>query len=382
MSNAADASARAPVRLLEVGSSRIAESALVGAIGAAFAGRAELAGLDCNARCYRIDVTDESGALVALIAKVARHWSGRTNPDETFAHEARVLAELRRLDPSARGVPAFVARARSGTEFCLLMNRHPGANPDSEQGALTPGRIASILEAALRLDRAGFQHYDLKLANILVHADQAAFCDFEFGRFEGTLRLAATDAAAHRYAADFNAWANPHLRARCNAANFEFRGLASVLDRATAEDPAGIRRHELLARYLRERGRYHLGLAELLRETAASGAENPRGLERAARHEEAMAELMARPPAAAVAVELALARWRSAAFFGGAARVRAARSAATSAVSTALAAGARGSLGDYLRAAAGTVERIGAARPPGRAIAATRALETAIRHMP
>jgi hypothetical protein len=307
--------------VLDAGVLPVESGTLAAAIAAIGSGGAPEVARDRNAVCHRVALTTLEGAVVPAIVKLPRPGPQRTNADATFAWEAAVLARLPAAGIAA--APALIARvAAHGTHF-LFSTELPGHHPDPCTRPLAGPQFTAILDAVFAMDRVAFMHYDLKAANVLVDGDRAAFVDFEFARFgDATLAYAPESAAC---CADFNVSGNPHLPARSNVANFEFRTLHRYLDEiALAQSGAAAER--ALRDWLGCKSAFHRRMATLLAERADSAtavfaraggmgaAEVRQRLHAAATHERLLEGLFACPHAAVLRVERALMAYRCAVF--------------------------------------------------------------------
>lgn len=295
--------------------------ALAAAIAAIGTGRAPEIAHDRNAVCHRVTLTTDGGAPFPAIVKRPRPGPQRTNPDATFAWEAAVLARL-----PAAGIataPALVARVAAGGTYFLFSTELPGRHPDARAHPLGEPQFAAVLDAVFAMDRVALMHYDLKPANILVDGNQAAFIDYEFARFGDP--EAAFSAQSHADCADFNVSANPHLPARSNVANFEFRTLDRHLHELALAH-SGLAADDALRGWLRCKAVFHrrMGLLLAARADGAAGAYAHAGgitpaaarerLRAAARYEQLLDALFSQPHDVVLRIERALMAFRCAVF--------------------------------------------------------------------
>lgn len=323
------------VAVLDAGTPAVGPGTLAAAIAAIHSGGAPEVARDRNAVCHRVALTLDA-ATVQAIVKRPRLGPQRTNADATLAWEAAVLARLPAAGIAA--APALIARvAANGTHF-LFSTELPGHHPDPRTHPLAEPQFDAILDAAFAMDRAAFMHYDLKAANILVDGDRVTFIDFEFARFgDATLAFAPESAAA---CADFNVAGNPHLPARSNLANFEFRTLHRYLDELAVAQ-SGTVADRTLREWVRCKSAFHRRMAVLLAERAdhdaaayarAGGmgpAQARQRLHAAASHERLLERLFADPHADVLRVERALMAYRCAVFEHRGEAARLARGVAT-----------------------------------------------------
>ena len=311
----------AGIAILDIGVPAADPGSLAAAIAAIGAGHAPEVAHDRNAVCHRVTLTTDGGAPFPAIVKRPRPGPQRTNPDATFAWEATVLARLPGAGIAA--APVLVARvAADGTHF-LFSTELPGRHPDARVHPPGERQFAAILDAAFAMDRVAFMHYDLKAANILIDGDRAAFVDYEFARFGDA--EAAFSAQTHADCADFNVSIDPHLPARSNVVNFEFRTLDRHL-RELALVQSGVAADDTLRDWLRCKAVFHRRMALLLFERAEGAADvYARGggitpaaarerLGAAARFEQSLDALFSQPRDVVLRVERALMAFRCAVF--------------------------------------------------------------------
>jgi hypothetical protein len=295
--------------------------ALAAAVAAIRDARAPEIARDRNSVCHRVMLDMPGTGVVPAIAKLPRPGPQRTNDDTTFAREAAVLAGLPAVGIAA--APALIARVAAFGTHILFTTELPGHHPDPHTRPLGATQFAAILESLFTMDRVAFMHYDLKAANILVDGDRAMFIDFEFARFgESSLAFAPQSAS---FCADFNVSGNPHLPARSNVANFEFRTLHGYLD-GIGVAQSGTAADRVLRDWLRCKSAFHHRMAALLDERTGSAAaafaraggmsanEASQRLHAASLHERLQEALFAAPHAGVLRVERALMAYRSAVF--------------------------------------------------------------------
>ena len=330
------------ITVLDTGTPAVGPGTLAEAIGAIRSGGAPEVARDRNAVCHRVALTTLDASVVPAIVKRPRLGPQRTNADATFAWEAAVLARLPAAGIAA--APALIARvAADGTHF-LFTTELPGHHPDPRTRPLAEPQFNAILDAAFAMDRAAIMHYDLKAANILVDGDRATFIDFEFARFGEAMLAFAPESVAS--CADFNVSGNPHLPARSNIANFEFRTLHRYLDELVVAQ-SGAAADRMLREWLRCKSAFHRRMATLLAERAdgdaaafarAGGmdpAEARKRLHAAASHEHLLEGLFASPHADVLRLERALMAYRCAVFEQRGDAARLARGVATGLIAAA-----------------------------------------------
>ncbi len=286
--------------ILDRGGVAIAPAAYAAAIRSILDGKVDELARDRNSICYRVALVAADGAPVMAVVKVPREGPQRTNPDASFAGEAAILARLPQagIDCATR----LLARVGVAGGHFLFTTELPGSHPDPRRHPLDPPRLAAILDSLSVLERQGLMHYDLKAANILVTAERAAFIDFEFSRFGDCGPAPAP--APPAWCEDFNVSGNPHLPARSNVANFEFRCLHRYLVELAAEDSPATA-GALLDEYLRARSRFHARMACVL-----DGLPAARRPEAAIAHERMLAAALAAPTALLARVERAVMDYR------------------------------------------------------------------------
>lgn len=305
--------------VLDVGTPPVDPRAFTAAIRLVLAGQSGELARDRNGICYRVDLERGDGSSRSAILKIPRPGPQRTNPETTFAWEARILASL----PAAGipGAPALLGRVAHGDTHFLFLEDVPGNHPDPRAHPLDARHLRALLEHFHAMDIRGLMHYDLKSANILIDGAQAGFIDYEFARFRSHLNAYAPDSDA--FCADFNVSINPFFPARSNVANFEFRALDRYLRDAAAEPATA---DALLNDWLRGKSGYHRQMAAFLarlQDTSAElmaitsgipAAEARARLGAAAEFEALLANLLAQPGVAVSRVERQLMAYRCAVF--------------------------------------------------------------------
>lgn len=305
--------------VLDAGTPPVDPRAFAAAIRLVLAGQSGELARDRNGICYRVDLERGDGTSRSAILKIPRPGPQRTNPETTFAWEARILASL----PAAGipGAPALLGRVVHGDTHFLFLEDVPGNHPDPRVHPLDTRHVRALLQHFHAMDTRGLMHYDLKSANILIDGAQAGFIDFEFARFRSHLNAYAPDSDA--FCADFNVSINPFFPARSNVANFEFRALDHYLRDAAAQPATA---DALLRDWLRGKSGYHRKMAAFLaqmRDTSvdlmALTSGIPAGQARArlgaaAEFETLLAKLFAQPAAAVARLERQLMAYRCAVF--------------------------------------------------------------------
>jgi len=287
--------ARAACRVLDPGTKVASRQALDDVLRALAAGNLQEVGRDRNAVCHRAWLAARGGILRPVIVKSPRLGRQRTNPDATFAGEARVLGQLPLL--GIDGAPDLIARVAIGDAHFLFMSELPGSHPHPRKHPLDAIKLQAIADALQAMDRLGFMHYDLKAANVLTHADRAFFIDFEFAN-AGT-PWDANAPSEPSFCEDFNVANNPFVRARSNIANFEFRCLQRYLVELQNVDPDAVL--PLFRAWLTAKASYHARMARCLSDRAAA-------------HERRLARLFAGPSADVMRIERMLMAFRTAVF--------------------------------------------------------------------
>jgi len=273
-----------------------------------------------------------------------------------------------------RDAPAMLARVAAEGGHFLFTAELPGAHPDARRHPLDARQLRALLDGLCAMDCRALVHYDLKAANILVDGERARFIDFEFARFEDVASVFAAGGAGQR--ADFNYCGNPFYPVRSNVANFEFRALHRYL-----RDLAATRGEEaaeaLHIQWLRGRSDYHARFAEHLAALAVSSAAEFAGasgigiddararLRAAARYEELLSVLCARPHPVTARVERLVTAYRHAVFWREADEARRLAAATRAMIDTA----ARGpeALPDaYRTATLATLDLVGRSTHPPR----------------
>ena len=317
----ADGQAAHAARILDAGRAPADPAFYARAIRSIVEGRLAEVARDRNSTCYRVLVERRGARSVAAIVKVARFGPQRTNPDTSFAGEARILARL----PAAgvANAPELLARVEAGGRHFLFTTELPGRHPDAARHPLDERALRAILGGLHAMDRRALMHYDLKAANILIDGDRAAFVDFEFARFEDL--HAAYAPATVAFCEDFNVSANPFFPARSNVANFEFRALHRHLLELCAQQSAAAA-GDLARCWLCAKADHHRRMAGALAELAATALariadaggiaeDEARGrVSAGAGYEGLLASLFADPCDAVVRIERALMAFRCAIF--------------------------------------------------------------------
>ncbi len=197
----------------------IAPGSILRTLEDALSGRGGYLNRGRNSICYRTTLENEHGAREEVLLKEPALDGYRTNPDATFAGEARMLATLSGL--AARGIPRLVARVRYGATHYLIATFVAGDCPDPLRNPLSRARLDDLVWKLFLLDREGFIHYDLQAPNILLCGSEAGLIDFEFaGRADP---CAVYGPEAGRASEDYNVSDNPHYPVRSCICNFEFR---------------------------------------------------------------------------------------------------------------------------------------------------------------
>jgi len=306
--------------VLDAGSHEVDERELARAVGEVAAGRATELARDRNAVAYRLRLATRDRRSCPAVVKVARDWSERTNPDTTFATEARVLRAL--PDAGIGGGPRLLARVLAGGRHYLFMAEVQGEHPHPGTRPLDAGTLTAIADLLFEMDVKGLMHYDLKLSNVLVDDARVSFVDYEFARFH--VWDDAYGKAGAAFCRDFNVSPNPIVPSRSNVANFEFRALHHYLDESARLSPGA--EWEVLRLWLHAKSRYHQRMADRLRGAGKSEALRfapARGtvvagalerLRRGARHESLLARLFRQSGDRVVRIERLLIAYRCAVF--------------------------------------------------------------------
>lgn len=305
--------------VLDAGTLPVDPREFADAIRLLMAGQAGELARDRNGICYRVRLGRGDGTSRPVIVKIPRPGPQRTNPETTFAWEARMLASL----PAAGipGAPALLGRVVMDDTHFLFMDEVAGEHPDPRIHPLDACQLRELLDRFHVMDTRGLMHYDLKPANILVDGAQLGFVDFEFARFRSHLNAYAADSDA--FCADFNVSINAFFPARSNVANFEFRALDHYL-RDIGAEPATA--DALLDDWLRGKSGYHQRMAAFLKDLRATSVEviavtsgipteqAHARLGAAAEFEALLAGMFAQPDAALARVERQLMAYRCAVF--------------------------------------------------------------------
>ncbi|RFC37714.1 MAG: Phosphotransferase enzyme family protein [Candidatus Nitrotoga sp. SPKER] len=276
---------------------------------------------DHNAICYRVCLLGCKGTSSIAIVKVPRLGPQRTNDDATFAWEAKMLVML----PAAgiMDAPTLLARIGAAGSYFLFMTELAGKHPDPRIHPLSARQLYAVLDRLYVMDRLGFMHYDLKIANILIDGDQVGFIDFEFARFENCCNTVVPTTKA--FCEDFNVSSNPFFLARSNVVNFEFRAFHRyLLELSTIQSAAAA--SALFRDWLRGKSAYHRQMADFFVELSEESVEQvafaggittnkARGtLLAAATHESLLAVLFKHPCDGVAKVERSLIAFRYAIF--------------------------------------------------------------------